>query len=289
MGLIVRVRAADGINRAMNTINSTMMTLIARHSLARSQAALATAMERLATGTRLNRASVDPAGMIAAERLESRNYALERMIDRLDFDNNRLAAKDGALSVLGDMATELEGLVVAAANTGAMSDVEREALQIEADSIVQGMNHVVNTSTFNGEKLLGGFEASSLGSVHGTVTEGGETLTTTFTLADLVSGGKLDLVSGDLSLAQEVASKAASRIATARGAVGNLMLENESRMRSSMAELESSSAALSAIRDTDYYAETASLMRARVLEQAGVATLLIGFQHQERVLGLLAA
>jgi flagellin len=273
----------------MNTINSSMMTLIARHSIARSQAALATAMERLATGTKLNRASDDPAGMITAERLESRTIALERTIDRLDFDNHRLAAKDGALSVLSDMAVELEGLVVAAANTGGLSEAEREAMQIEADSIVAGMNHVVNTSMFNGEQLLRGYDTSSLGAVESTVTVDGESESVTYTLSDLASGGLLDLTNGDLELAQEVASNAASKIARARGAVGNQMLENESRMRSSTTELVNSTQALSAIRDTDYYAETTAMVRAQVLEQAGMAALLIGLQHQGRVLDLLKA
>lgn len=266
-------------------ISAATIDLFTRHALARSQAALNTALERLATGSKINRASDDPAGVIVSERLEAQTIALGRTIDRLEIDNARLAAKEGALSVLSDMATELEGLTVAAANRGALSDAERDALQLEADSLLEGMRHVVNTSTFAGEKLLD-LDVDDLGGLSTLVGDAGQE-TLTQTLADLGSGGSLNLVDGDLTMAQRVASKAAGELALSRGAIGNRMLENESRIRSSLAELEGTSLALSEIRDTDYYAEISELTRAQIMEQAGIQAILIGQQSRQNVLALL--
>lgn len=268
-------------------ISAATIDLFTRHALARSQAAMNTALERLATGSRINRASDDPAGVIISERLEAQTIALGRTIDRLEIDNARLAAKDGAMSVLSDMATELEGLTVAAANRGALSDAEREALQLEADSIVQGMQHVVNTSHFAGQKLID-INVNDLGDLSTLVDDGnGGQETLTQSLGDLLSGGSLNLVDGDLETAQRVVAKATSTLATQRGAIGNLMLDNESRIRTSLAELEGTSSALSEIRDTDYYAEISELTRTQIMEQAGIRAILIGQQNRQNVLSLI--
>ena len=267
-------------------ISAATIDLFTRHALARSQAALNTALERLATGSKINRASDDPAGVIISERLEAHTRALGSTIERLEIDNARLAAQDGAYGVLSDMAIELEGLTVAAANSGALSEAEREAMQLEADSLLQGMRHVVNTSLFGGQKLID-VDVNDLGALSTLVDDGDGEETLTHTIADLVSGGSLNLVDGDLEMAQRVVSKAVNTLATRRGAIGNQMLENESRIRTSLAELEGTTSALSEIRDTDYYAEISELTRAQIMEQAGLQAILIGRQSRQNVLALL--
>lgn len=271
----------------MSTITTTMIDLMSRHALSKSQAALARAMERLSTGRRINRASDDPAGLIASERFEARQHDLQRRIESLEYDNHRLAARDGALGVLSDMAVELDGLVVAAANTAGMSEAEREALQVEADSLVQGISHVVSISYFNGEQLLGGYDASSLGALH-TLAEGsGGEETVTTTLADLVTGGSINLLDGDLELAQRVVKKAVGQLSGARAAAGSRILSNESQIRASLAEFEGTAGALSGIRDADFAGEITALTRAQILEQAGIRTILMHRQNHARVLDLL--
>lgn len=268
-------------------ISAATIDLFTRHALARSQAALNTALERLATGSKINRASDDPAGVIISERLEAQTKAVGKTIERLEIDNARLAAKDGAYSVLSDMAIELEGLTVAAANDGALSSAEREALQIEADSILQGMQHIANTSHFVGEKLIN-IDVNGLGALSTLVDDGsGGQETLTQSIADLTTGGSLNLVDGDMEMAQRVVAKAVSSLATRRGSIGNQMLENESRIRTSLAELEGTSSALSEIRDTDYYAEISNLTRAQIMEQAGIRAIMIGQQNRQNVLTLL--
>jgi flagellin len=120
-------------------------------------------MERSATGKRINRAKDDPAGLIAADSFAARSGAIRKQVQRLEFDSHRLAAQEGAYSVINDLLIDLGTLVVNAANTGALSDEEHAGLQVETDSIVEGIDHILQTTTFNGQKVFEGMTSANFG------------------------------------------------------------------------------------------------------------------------------
>src|SRR5262249_48866105 len=113
---------------------STALSLAAMNQ---HTAAMNTSMERLATGKRINRASDDPAGAMIAEPIEAELRSIDKEIERGLFDEKRYGAMEGAQSVIADLVEELNGLVVNAANRGAVGQGEREADQRQADSILQ--------------------------------------------------------------------------------------------------------------------------------------------------------
>ena len=240
------------------------------------------AMQRLATGKMINSGKDDPAGLITGEQLKAAIRALDAESRVLEREANYLATKDGSLAATGDMLVELRGLAVEAANTGAMSDAEREALDIEAASIVRAIEHTTGAAVFAGEKVFEGSLTSELGGVE--VEEGGET--TSYSLADVGRGVSL---LEDAALVEQIAAQAVSDLATMRGEIGaTIANEIEPRSRSINTEMINLTKAKSMIVDTDYAAETAALVRADLLTQASRFLLSLDSRNSSMALDLLS-
>lgn len=250
---------------------------------------IARSLEHISTGKRINRASDDPAGTIAVERLNTDALVLQKKIDGLEQQNYYLAAREGAHAALGDLLIELDGLTVRAANRGALGEGELDSMQIEADSILDGITFILQTSQYKGQSLFMGAGITSLGGVTGTGEEGGGEEGKRYTLADLGQGGSLDLLSGDLELAQKVTESAVSHNSNARAGIGAKMNANESEIRQHMVELEAVTGEQSRIEDADYAFEISELVRNQVLQQAQLAMMQVGQQSAETVLSLIGS
>lgn len=266
--------------------NTSQMQSIAQ--LTRMTAVMNKSMERLATGSRINRASDDPAGMIVAEGMKAEQKALQAQIEALDQEEYRTGAREGAASVVSDMLGDLNALVVGAANTGGTSEAEREAMQIEADSILQAIDFVSNTTTFNGERVVNGYTSRSMGHVtESTPGPGGQSVQ--YSLADLAKGGRLNLVSGDMDLAQKSVTSAISGMADERGAMGAYLKGKASERSALVTQLEELTKAKSTIVDTDYAKETAELVRAKAMQQVSIFLAnMAGEQSASTVLSLVS-
>jgi flagellin len=255
------------------------------HQLRGHQDAISQSLERLSTGKRINRASDDPAGMIASTQMHSQLYSLEKKLDGFDRESSWLGAREGALSVVDDFMAELNGYAVQAANTAGMSDEERDALAQSADSVIQGINHIAGSATFGGEQILVGFDASSLGvqktewttDKDGNVVEGKQV-----SLADIK-----ELLLEDPELAQKVIESASATVTTQRSAIGNRMKAIDSERNVLTAEYESVNGALSMIEDADFAKESSELVRAQIMEQAAIAAISIGQQSAAQILDLI--
>lgn len=274
--------------RGVISINSNAMQARAISQLTRMSAVMNTSMERLATGKRINRASDDPAGMVAAEGMTGEMKSLQAQIEALDREEHRMGAREGAASVVSDLLVDLNGLALSAANTAGTTQAEREAMQIEADSILQTIDYISNTTRFNGEQVINGYNARSMGRVSsdGPAPDGGSS---SYSLADLARGGKLNLIDGDIELAQKSIESAISGMATERGAMGAYLKGNDSKKAALVVQLEELTSAKSKIVDTDYAKETAEMFRAKVLtEVAQFMAKLAGDQNATTVLSLVS-
>lgn len=241
-----------------------------RRALSRAQADANRSLERLATGKQINRASDDPAGMVAVENLKVSRTVLDRTIRGFERESSFLGAKDGALSALGDLLIELEGTVVSSANTGGLSDAERRAMQTEAESLLSAIDFVSTVSVFNDQNLLAGYRTTDLGSDEGT-------------LSDLREA----FVSGDMERAQSIVGGARERVLDERGRIGGRLIGLDAERNAAMKAFEDVSGAISQIEDTDVAAEVSSLVRAQILEQASVKTIQIEREQAEGALKLL--
>lgn len=231
-------------------------------ALSSHQQSVQTSLERLATGKKINRASDDPSGMVAANELKYRQVKIDKLIERFEFEETRLGATEGGLAVVQDMLHELNGLVVSNANTGGLSEAEREAIGVEAQSIIDGINHITTTTFFKGEQILAG-QGPSL-------------------------GGLVEAMMEDPEKAQEMAQAAVDGVSGNRASIGNRLRAIDAERNSLLAEFEGNANVLSSIEDTDYAAETASLVRAQILEQATIKAIQIDREQAGRVLDLIA-
>ena len=142
-----------------SSLNTAMMVGLRTYEA--SQRASARSMERLTTGKRINRTSDDPAGAAAAENLARDAVDLSNRIKGAERSQALFGTADGALSVVGDLLQGLNELVVRAANRSGTTEDERKAMQDEAESIVQGIAHVLGTTVYDGTRVLqDGFTAS---------------------------------------------------------------------------------------------------------------------------------
>lgn len=263
---------------ALSSLNS-VQTNIAKRMLGMSQKAVAASLEKLATGKRINRAADDPSGVIVVNEMDARRSSIEARIKRAELDGYSHGARDGALGALSDVISELEDKVVLAANRGGMSKGEIDGLQVEVDATLGAIDDLSYTQRFRDQMVLQGFHTATLG-----YSEGGES----HMLSSLLSGGELNLSSGDMELAQKVVRAAKESVVNARAEAGLAMKQSDSEIRSLQEELTNLSDAKSQIEDVDYASEVSTLVRRQVQEAAAQYVLKMTMDmHRQSVMSLL--
>jgi flagellin len=140
----------------MSRINTNVSSLIAQNNLARTNRSLETSLQRLSTGLQINRGADNPAGLIVSERLRSEIQGATQAIDNAERAANVIATTEGALQEISTLLTSIKALTIEAANTGAFSQEEIEANQLEIDSAVESITRISNTTSFAGLNLLNG-------------------------------------------------------------------------------------------------------------------------------------
>ncbi len=137
------------------SINTNVVSINAQRNLGLSGGSLATSMQRLSSGLRVNSAKDDAAGLAIAERMSTQVKGLA-VASRNANDGISLAqTAEGALGKVGDMLQRMRELAVQSSNaTNSKSD--REALQAELSQLRDEVDRVAKTTSFNGAKLLDG-------------------------------------------------------------------------------------------------------------------------------------
>src|SRR3954466_1564659 len=140
----------------MARINTNVSALTAQRGLAKSQRQLSDTLQRLSSGLKINRGADDPAGLIASEGLRSEIAGLGQAIDNSSRASNVISTAESNLGEIANLLTNVKQLVVEAANSGALSQDEIAANQLQIDSAVASITRISNTATFAGLKLLNG-------------------------------------------------------------------------------------------------------------------------------------
>ncbi|MDD3019051.1 MAG: flagellin [Comamonas sp.] len=137
------------------SINTNPVSINAQRHLGLSANSMATTMQRLSSGLRVNSAKDDAAGLAIAERMNGQAKGLV-VASRNANDGVSLAqTAEGALGKVGDMLQRMRELSVQSANaTNSKSD--REALQSELNQLREEVDRVAKTTSFNGRKVLDG-------------------------------------------------------------------------------------------------------------------------------------
>ncbi len=140
----------------MTRINTNVASLRGLRSVERANSLLNTSLERLSTGVRINSGKDDPAGLIASETLKSQIISIETSIKNSNRANNVIATADSALGEITGLLNQIRGLVQEGLNSGALSQTEIEANQLQIDSALSAVNRISANTTFGGDKLIDG-------------------------------------------------------------------------------------------------------------------------------------
>jgi flagellin-like hook-associated protein FlgL len=148
----------------LRNLNST--TLILQRGLAKASAESDSAMERLSSGLRINRASDDAASLGLATSLDTSQRVLSQSIRNINDGISFLSVADSALEALTGITTRQLELATQASN-GVYSDVQRQALQKESIALTQEYNRILSTTNFNGITLFQNSGTSSSIEING--------------------------------------------------------------------------------------------------------------------------
>ncbi len=268
------------------TINTNIVSLNAQRNMATSQSALATSMQRLSSGLRVNSAKDDAAGLAIAERMHAQvrgsNVAMRNANDAISL----FQTAEGAMSKIGDSLQRIRELAVQAAN-GSISDADRGNLNAEATQLVAEIARVSDNAKFNGVNLLDGSLTTADFQVGADATDV-ITTTTSFDMTALAAYAAADISTQAGATAVLTATDTdINTLNTARADAGALQGRFEAVVGQLQVYAENTSAARGRIMDADFAMETASLSRAQILQQAGSAMVAQANQLPNQVMALL--
>lgn len=283
-----------------NVVNTNMMSINAQRSLYKTDILQKTAMERLASGMRVNSAKDDAAGMSIAERMNSQIRGMTVAVRNANDGLSMAQTAEGAITELQGMLQRMRDLTVQSMNaTNTASD--RTDLNTEFQQLKQEIGRIVGNTEFNGKKILSTSGTSYQFQV-GANTANNNRITVS--LANLSTAGATGIGSAmtatmhiSTAAGASAVTKGNSVIGILDGAIGKLnnlrgrLGAAQNRFNATISNLQSSienqSAARSRIMDADFASETANLSRAQILKQAGTAMLAQANQAPQAVLGLL--
>jgi flagellin len=281
------------------SILTNISAMNTQQNLLSSSNAVATSMERLSSGLRINSASDDAAGYAISEGLTSQVNGLDQASSNT---NNAISMVQTASSSLSNVQNMLQRVYELGVqyNNGSNSSSDQSDIQAEVNQLTSEIDRQTTSSNFNGINLLNGSAGSS-----GTVTfqvgaNGGDTLTATFSSIEGTSG--LGGTAGyswaaastggtviDLSKTTALASltnaiNSISTLAATLGAVQNRLQYTSDSISSTEQNLSASN---SQIKDVNMAQEMTNLTQEQILEQAGTSMLAQANSQPQLILKLL--
>ncbi len=263
-------------------INTNIEALSAHRTLARSSEALTKSMEKLSSGSRINRAADDAAGLGISEKMRGQVRGLQQAQRNIQDAVSMVQTAEGNLDEVHSMLQRVRELAVQYKN-GSLSQAGREAIQTEVNQLASEIERIGTTAEFNGVKLL---------NAAGTVTfqvgaNDGETVSVaTISLGAAAGASFYSLTQAGTTDISEI-DAAINAISNARASFGAVQNRMEHTLQAQAIYQENLVAAESRIRDVDMAEEMVELTKNQILGQAGKAMLAQANQLPQQVLQLL--
>jgi len=272
-------------------INTNIMSLNAQRNVNKTNNQLATAMQRLSSGLRVNSAKDDAAGLYTINRMTADIKGLNQSARNAADGISLAQTAEAALGQIGDNLQRIRELAVQSAN-GTVED--RTGMQAEVDQLTAEIFRVVGSSKFNNVQLLDGTSGAitfQVGQDNGetiSVAQGNMTTLNSYGAAantvDITSQANAQavLASGATGIDADI-----DAVSGARATYGAVQNRFEAVISSIQSYTENLSASRSRIQDADFAAETANLTKVQILQQAGTAMLSQANAAPQNVLSLL--
>jgi flagellin len=139
----------------MSVINTNVKALVAQESMRSSNLSMSQAMERLSTGSKINSAKDDAAGLAITNRMTSQIRGMAKAIGNVNDAISMSQTAEGAIGNVGDILQRMRELAVQA-GTGTMNDSDRSSLQLEVSQLKQQIDDIATKTNHNNIKLLDG-------------------------------------------------------------------------------------------------------------------------------------
>ena len=272
----------------MSVINTNVKSLIAQDALATNNRKLSTAMERLSTGSRINSAADDAAGLGIATRMTTQVRGLQSAIRNANDTISVVQTAEGAMTEVGDILQRMRELAVQSANYS-NTTADRQAIDAEFTQLKTEIDRVATQTKFNTKALLDGtFTAADFQVGPNT----GETITVAAISGlgavslGLTAGTNVQSVS-NANAAITTIDAALNTVTSTRANIGASINRFEQTISNLRVTVESLQTSRSRVQDADFAAETAALTRLQILQQSGTAVLAQANAIPRSVLSLL--
>ncbi|MCH7345834.1 flagellin FliC [Pelomonas sp. CA6] len=274
-------------------INTNLLSLNAQRNTSTSQLSLATSMQRLSSGLRVNSAKDDAAGLAIAERMQAQVRGMNVAVRNANDGISLSQTAEGALSKVSDSLQRMRELAVQARNaTNTTTDLD--SIGKEYTQLSQEIGRVLGGTTFNGKNILAGDAGTQTFQVGANTTTNDvvDVVTTnmaTNTDITTVTSATISNTSDTAALKDIIdnVDKAINTVSGERATLGASQNRFEAIISNLQISVENQSAARSRIMDADFATETANLSRAQILQQAGNAMIAQANQQPQQVLSLL--
>ncbi len=272
----------------MTVIASNISALRASNASNQANNEMATAMQRLSTGKRLNSAKDDAAGLAISASMTAQIRGMNQGVRNANDGISMAQTAEGALDEVTNMLQRMRELAVQGAN-GTYSASDSANITAEQDALAAQIGSIVANTTFNGKNLF------STASNSVTIQAGAnstDTVSMSFTELDAAGtklSGVVDWTNSKMNtgLALSAFDDAINEVSTTRAGLG----AGQNRLQSAINNLTNNATNLtdaqSRIQDADFSAESTNLAKAQILAQASTAMLAQANQSAQGVLKLL--
>lgn len=272
------------------TINTNVPSLNAQKNLSASQGSLATTLQRLSSGLRVNSAKDDAAGLAISERMNSQVRGMNVAIRNANDGISLAQTAEGALGKIGDNLQRMRELAVQSAND-TNSTEDRAMINAEYQQLVEENVRITENTKFNGQTLLdgnggnGGTFAFQIGA--NTSADNQIEIVTEDVAADFTYAGDLGTDAATALAEIDEIDNAINAINDKRANMGAAQNRFEAVISNLKTGVENQAAARGRIVDADFASETANMSRTQILQQAGTAMLAQANSLPQNVLSLL--
>ena len=271
-------------------INTNVASLTAQRTLAKSSLEMATALQRLSSGLRINSAKDDAAGLALTERLTSQVRGYNQAIRNAGDGISLVQTAEGGIEAITNSLQRMRELAVQAANYSLTSN-DRLAVDTEFQALRAEIDRVASQTQFNGTRLLNATTTSVMTFQVGANVNEVINVTTIQALDSTGLGlASLNVLGTNSTAANQAITTitvAIDKVVEERAKLGASINRFEQTISNLRVTVENLTSARSRIQDADFAAETAALTRLQILQQSGMAVLSQANNLPQGVLALL--
>ena len=269
-------------------VQHNLTAMNSNRQLGVTTASQAKSTEKLSSGYKINRAADDAAGLSISEKMRRQIKGLTQSVANAQDGVSCVQTAEGALGEVHDMLQRMNELAIKAANE-TLQSVDKQYIQSEISALTSEVNRVSQTTTFNDQNLLDGSFSPGKKVQVGSEVNASNQITITIAKMDMatITGGLNTDVTVSAGTAVSTIKAAIQKVSSQRSDLGAVQNRLEHTINNLNNVIENTTAAESAIRDTDMASEMVKYSNNNILSQAGQAMLAQANQANQGVLSLL--